>query len=87
LQPFVVHAIPSLQFSGVPATHPEREQVSTPLQTLLSLHSALFGVKTQTRLTSSQLLTVQATPSLQLGGVPATQPVAVHFSPAQKEQR
>ncbi len=38
LQPSVVHGLPSLQASGVPAAHTPAWQVSSPLQMLPSAH-------------------------------------------------
>jgi hypothetical protein len=43
LQPSVVHTLPSLQTSGVPAEHAPLWQVSAPLQRFASAHEAPFG--------------------------------------------
>jgi hypothetical protein len=71
-----------LQLTGVPGWQPfSASHVSAPLQYEPSSHAASLGVCTHWSLTSSQLSVVQATPSLQLTGVPGWQPFsASHVS-------
>ena len=42
MQESVVHALPSLQLSGVPAVHVPLWQVSFPLHTVASAHEVPF---------------------------------------------
>jgi hypothetical protein len=74
LQLSVVHGLPSLQISAVPAVQMPLWQVSTPLQTLASAQEVPFttGEYSQPK-TGSQLSVVQGLPSLQLSAVPAVQ--------------
>src|SRR5262249_18848334 len=46
LQLSVVHALPSLQFIGVPGAHVPPEQASSPLHTVASWHEVPFGTAT-----------------------------------------
>jgi uncharacterized membrane protein len=86
LQLSAVQAIPSSQLGGMPGRHPRVGlQVSAPLQKLLSLQALFWGVWTQALAVVLQLSAVQSIPSLQLGGVPDWQPVALQVSaPLQK---
>src|SRR2546422_521988 len=83
----------SSQAAGVPATQSPFEQVSSPLQMLVSRQSASTvqqpwtDVWTQP-IVGSQLSVVQRAPSLQLGGKPTWQPaigsqvsIPLHMSP------
>jgi hypothetical protein len=71
-QPSVVHGLPSLQLSAVPAVQAPLWQVSAPLQTLPSLHEVPFSTGALTQpVAGLQLSVVHTFPSLQLSGVPA----------------
>jgi hypothetical protein len=70
-----VQAIPSSQVGGLPASQPlVGLQTSMPLQSNPSLQIASSVVRTQSSMASSQVSTVQPTPSLQSGGAPGWQP-------------
>jgi hypothetical protein len=71
LHPSVVHGLPSLHVSGVPAVHVPLWHVSAPLQAFPSEHDEplVTGVLTQP-VPGSQLSEVHTLPSLQLGAVP-----------------
>jgi hypothetical protein len=85
-QASVVHALPSLQSSAVPAVQDPPWQVSLPLQTLPSLHAVPLGTAVFVHPESGlQASTVQTLPSLQLSAVPAVQvPLWQVSSPLQK---
>jgi hypothetical protein len=70
----VVHALPSLQLSAVPAAQVPLWHVSAPLQTLLSAHGVPFvtGVVVQPK-AGLQPSVVHTLPSLQTSAVPAVQ--------------
>jgi hypothetical protein len=72
LQASVVHALLSLQLSGVPDVQVPLWHTSLPLQTLPSLHAVPFntGVCEQP-VAGSQLSVVQTFESLQLRALPA----------------
>src|SRR5947199_319958 len=68
-----VKEMPSSLLGGVPATQPGVAlQVSAPLQKWPSSQRLFCGVWTQALAVVLQLSAVQAIPSSQLGGVPAT---------------
>ena len=68
----VVHALESLQLSGVPAVQVPLWQVSSPLQTLVSAHEEPLGTGVCWQAsTGSQVSVVHTLESLQLSGVPA----------------
>jgi len=64
--------LPSLQLGGAPPTQTPPEQVSFVVQALPSLHGAVLFKRTQP-LAGLHESSVQALPSLQLGGAPPTQ--------------
>jgi hypothetical protein len=71
-----VQATLSAQFGGVPAWQPfTGSHVSTPLQNWPSLQFELFGVCVQVCVASMHTSSVHPTPSLQLNGGPAVQPL------------
>jgi hypothetical protein len=76
-----VHALLSLQVSGVPEVHVPLWQVSSPLHTLPSVQDEPFatGVLAQP-VAALQESAVQALPSSQLSGVPAVQVPLWHVS-------
>src|SRR5690606_24752864 len=77
----IVQAIPSSHCTGAPATQPlTGSHSSAPSQKVPLSHTASFGAWTQASLTSSQLSTVQATPSSHATGVPETHTPAWHAS-------
>jgi hypothetical protein len=79
LQLSVVHTLPSLQTSGVPATHILAWHVSLPLHTVPSAHDEPSGRgAVRQPATGLQLSVVHGLPSLQVRGVPA-----VHTPPWQ----
>jgi hypothetical protein len=68
----VVHGLPSLHVSGVPAVQVPPWQVSAPLQTLPSPQPVPFGTEVLPQpKTGLQLSVVQGLPSLHVRGVPA----------------
>jgi len=70
-----VQPMPSSQSGGVPATQSEAKvHRSGPLQKLPSSQSASDGALTQPPAPSSQLSTVQVSPSSHEGGTPGRQP-------------
>jgi len=72
LQPSVVHTLPSLQLSAVPAVQVPAWQVSLPLHTLPSGHAVPFSTAVWVQpKAESQLSAVQTLLSLQLSAVPA----------------
>jgi hypothetical protein len=74
LQLSVVHALPSLQTSAVPAVHTPAWQVSAPLQTVESGHAVPFATLVVVQPDAElQLSVVHTLPSLQTSGVPAVQ--------------
>jgi hypothetical protein len=74
LQLSVVQTLPSLQLRAVPPAQVPLWQVSSPLQTLPSVHEEPFGSGVLAHpVTGLQLSVVQTLPSLQLSGVPAVQ--------------
>ena len=74
LQLSVVHTLPSLQLSAVPAVQVPLWQVSAPLQTLASLHGVPFATEVVVQpKRGSQLSVVQGLLSLQSRAVPAVQ--------------
>jgi hypothetical protein len=81
LQLSVVHTLPSLQTSAVPAVHAPLWHVSIPLQTLLSAQEVPFvtGEVAQPE-AGLHVSAVQTLPSLQLSGVPAVQVPFWHVS-------
>jgi len=81
----VVQGLPSLQLSGGPETHcPMALQVSMPLQTLPSEHEVPNGSGLLKQAPLAQPSVVQGLLSLQLGGVPATQPPLLQVAGLQK---
>jgi hypothetical protein len=81
LQPSVVHGLPSLHVSGVPAVHVPPWQVSPPLQALPSEHDEPFATAGFWQpAIASQVSLVHGFPSLQLSGVPAAQVPLWHVS-------
>jgi hypothetical protein len=73
-QPSVVHGLPSLQVSGVPAVQVPAWQVSLPLHRLPSVHDVPLGREGCWHpVTGLQLSVVHALPSLQTRGVPPAQ--------------
>jgi hypothetical protein len=74
LQLSLVHTLPSLQLSAVPPVQEPLWQVSSPLQTLPSVHDEPFGRGVLAQpVTALQVSVVQTFASLQLSGVPAVQ--------------
>jgi hypothetical protein len=74
LQLSVVHTLASLQLRTVPAVHTPAWQVSSPLQTLPSVHDEPFRRGTLAQpLTGLQLSAVHTLASLQLRAVPVVQ--------------
>jgi hypothetical protein len=72
LQPSVVHTLPSLQTSAVPAVQVPLWQVSAPLQRFASGHGVPFSTAVAAHpVTALQLSLVHTLPSLQTSGVPA----------------
>jgi hypothetical protein len=65
LQPSVVHTLPSLQVSGVPAVHTPLWQVSAPLQALPSGHAVPFARSALLHTPPAQVSVVQAFKSSQ----------------------
>jgi hypothetical protein len=81
LQLSVVHTLPSLQTSGVPAAHTPAWQVSAPLQTLASAHAVPLATGVVVHpVAGLQPSVVHTLPSLQTMGVPAVHAPAWHVS-------
>ena len=80
LQVSVVHTLLSSQFGAVPGAQAPPEQVSTPLQALLSLHEAVLAVCTQP-VAGLHVSSVHTSLSLQLGAGPPTHFPAEQVSP------
>jgi hypothetical protein len=71
LHPSVVHTLPSLQLSGVPAVQVPLWQLSAPLHTLPSRHGVPFRTDAFVQpVAGLQASVVHTFPSLQLGAVP-----------------
>jgi hypothetical protein len=65
LQPSVVHTLPSLQTSGVPAVHVPFWQVSAPLHAFVSAHAEPFGRTALLHTPEAQVSVVHGFESLQ----------------------
>jgi len=78
----VVHTLPSLQLSAVPAVHTAAWQVSLPLHTLLSPQGVPFGAGVVVQpVTGSQPSVVHTLPSSQSSAVPAVHTPVWQVSP------